>query len=518
MKKANSRVEQHRVAVIDFGSQYTRLIARRLRSLGVYSEIIPYFEWNQEKKALYHAVVLSGGPSSVTQNKSPRIDIESFLGLPTLAICYGHQFLAEALGGKAGPGEPEFGRVEFELKEVHPIFKGLPQRFVVWMSHSDQVLEAPPEFKIIGKTERTPIAAMVNDQKKVLSLQFHPEVAHTENGTQIIENWLSWSGINRSWDVEEYLVMVEREIRRALSQSKKPNAKILCAVSGGVDSTTLSFVLQKFAPGRVYSVFVNHGLLRKNEEKEVIEAFQRNRLKLDYIDASKRFLKKLKGVKDPEKKRKIIGKTFIEIFEDFAKKHPDIEFLAQGTLYPDVIESGKGAGASVIKSHHNVGGLPRKLKLKLIEPFRFFFKDEVRELARKVGVPDNFVKRHPFPGPGLAIRIIGPVTEESLKVLREADSIFLEELKKWNLYDSVWQAFAVLLPVKTVGVKGDARHYGRVIVLRSVNSVDGMTADCSSLPLNFLKHVSSRITNEIPEVTRVVYDLSSKPPATIEWE
>jgi len=506
------------VVVLDFGSQYSQLIARRVREAKVYCEIHP-FNLPAEKLAemKVKGIILSGGPANVYDEGAPICDKGIFdLGIPILGICYGMQLMAYILGGKVEPAKKrEYGFAKLQLDDRPSIFKDLPDESQVWMSHGDRITHVPPGFKVIAHTPNSPIAAMADEVRKFYGLQFHPEVKHTAYGPQIISNFLfEICGCSPSWDVASFVETSIREIKKRVGDEK-----VLCAVSGGVDSTTLAALVHKAIGDKLVCVFVDTGLMRLNEGEEVRRNFARLGIKLNYIDAGERFLDKLRGVVDPERKRKIIGEEFIAVFADELKRLGKIKFLAQGTLYPDVIESVSVKGPSAtIKTHHNVGGLPDVIPFELIEPFRELFKDEVRAVGRELGIPEEILGRHPFPGPGLAIRVIGEVTRERLEVLRQADAIFIEEIRRAGIYDEIWQAFAVLLPVKSVGVMGDERTYESVIALRAVTSVDGMTADWARIPYHVLNDVSNRIINEVKGVNRVVYDISSKPPSTIEWE
>ncbi|WP_018460742.1 glutamine-hydrolyzing GMP synthase [Thermus oshimai] len=502
------------VVVLDFGSQYTRLIARRLRELRAFSLILPGdTPWEEIAKHRPQAIILSGGPRSVYEEDAPRPDPSLWeAGLPLLGICYGMQLLAQAYGGKVErAGRAEYGKALLTAHEG-PLFRGLGGEVQVWMSHQDAVTELPPGFKVAARTEENPVAAIEGKDGRTFGVQFHPEVAHTPKGMQILENFLEVAGVRRDWTPEHIL----EELLRGV-QERVGGERVLLAVSGGVDSSTLALLLAKSGVDHL-AVFVDHGLLRLGEREEVEGALRALGVNLLVVDAKARFLKALKGVEDPEEKRRRIGHTFVEVFREVARSQGPFRFLAQGTLYPDVIESAGEKGAAKIKSHHNVGGLPEDLGFELLEPFRLLFKDEVRELALLLGLPDPLRLRHPFPGPGLAVRILGEVTEERLEILRRADDLFTSLLKEWGLYDQVAQALAVLTPLRSVGVAGDERRYGHVLALRAVTTEDFMTADWARLPLEFLDEAARRITQKVPEVGRVVYDITAKPPATIEWE
>jgi GMP synthase (glutamine-hydrolysing) len=506
--------------VLDFGSQYTQLIARRVRELGVYSEIHPFnYSIDKIKDQCPVGIILSGGPSSVYETNAPKPDQKIFdLGIPILGICYGLQLFADRMHGKVNSAaRREYGKAELFIDDHNDLFAGLDASTAVWMSHGDALSQLPEGFEPIAHSHNAPICAIRHGEKKMFGVQFHPEVVHTPEGKKILGNFLfNVCGAKGNWTPASFVEKTEKEIRTRVGSSK-----VLCALSGGVDSSVLAMLLQRAVGGQLHCVHINNGLMRKNESEQVVQTFRDTfHINLSSVDATDIFLSRLAGVDDPEKKRKIIGKTFIEVFEEEAKKLSGaVEFLAQGTLYPDVIESVSFKGPSVtIKTHHNVGGLPEKMNFKLIEPFRELFKDEVRNIGRLLGVPADLIGRHPFPGPGLAVRILGDITKVKLDLLREADDIFIQELKRSNLYDEIWQAFVVLLPIRSVGVMGDDRTYENAVALRAVTSVDGMTADWAKIPNDILAHISNRITNELRGINRVVYDISSKPPATIEWE
>jgi len=508
-----------KILILDFGSQYTQLIARRVRELNIYSEIQPYnYPFNKIKEFNPKGIILSGGPSSVYDDSAPIITKEIFsLGIPILGICYGLQLTVYLLNGNVVPSDKrEYGFAILEKIKNDILFDDIPKKSQVWMSHGDKIETLPNGFEVIGVTESSPYAAISNIDKNIWGVQFHPEVVHTEFGIKILENFcVKICKCQQTWDMGFFLEYEKEKIKKTVGKEK-----VICALSGGVDSSVVAALIHEAIGDQLICIFVNNGVLRKNEPEKIVNFFKNNfHLNLHYVDASKIFLDKLKGVEDPEKKRKIIGNTFIEIFEKEANKFGNIKYLAQGTLYPDVIESVSFKGPSAtIKSHHNVGGLPEKMNLQLLEPLRELFKDEVRKLGKELNLPEEIIYRQPFPGPGLAIRIIGEVDEERLNILREADDIIVSEIKNAGLYRELWQSFGILLPIKTVGVMGDERTYENVIAIRAVHSVDGMTADWAKLPYELLGKISNRIINEIKGVNRVVYDISSKPPATIEWE
>jgi len=513
------------ILIVDFGSQVTQLIARRIRETGVYCEVHPFGSAGRALAALKpRGIVLSGGPASVLDDNAPTIDPALLAaGVPILGICYGQQALCQALGGvvEAGDGQGrEFGRSEVKVQKLSPLYDGvwaLGTEHQVWMSHGDRVTALPPGFEVIGTSEGAPFAMVADEARRIWAVQFHPEVVHTPDGARLYANFVHLiCGVSANWTMSAYR---QRAIEKIRAQVGK--GRVICGLSGGVDSSVAAVLIHEAIGDQLTCILVDHGLMRLNEADEVVAMFRDHyNIPLVHVDASAAFLGELAGVSDPETKRKIIGRLFIETFEAEAKKLGGAEFLAQGTLYPDVIESVSFSGGPsvTIKSHHNVGGLPERMNMQLVEPLRELFKDEVRALGRELGLPDRFVGRHPFPGPGLAIRLPGGVTPEKLDILRRADAIYLDEIRKAGLYDTIWQAFAVLLPVQTVGVMGDGRTYEFVCALRAVTSVDGMTADFFPFDMAFLGRAATRIINEVRGINRIVYDVTSKPPGTIEWE
>lgn len=508
-----------KVVILDFGSQYTQLIARKIRELGVFSEILPFnVSLPRLKKENPAALILSGGPQSVYGREAPRASKEIFeMGIPVLGVCYGLQLMAYHLGGKVSPSKKrEYGFASLEVTDRKGLLAGVRSGNQVWMSHGDRVEEIPPDFIVSGKTAHCHAAVMEDRKRRIFGVQFHPEVIHTKQGKRILSNFLfSLSGLRAEWKMGSFIEQKVEEIRRHVKEGK-----VVCGLSGGVDSLVTSLILQKAVKRNLFCIFVDTGLLRKGQYQEFMEQFRRKfALNIISVDASVSFLEGLRGVVSPERKRKIIGKIFIRIFKQEAERIGEVEFLAQGTIYPDVIESQpvKGPSAS-IKSHHNVGGLPSRLPFKLVEPLKELFKDEVRTLAEELGMEREFIFQHPFPGPGLAVRIVGEIKPERIELLRKSDEILLQEIKRAGIYWKLWQAFVVLLPVKSVGVMGDRRTYQSVVVVRLVQSVDGMTADWFPADSQLLSRISNRIVNEVDGVNRVVYDITSKPPGTIEWE
>jgi len=511
------------ILIIDFGSQVTQLIARRVRETGVYCEIAPFQSADEAFKRLKpKGVIFSGGPASVLDAGSPRAPQAVFdSGVPIMGICYGQQTLMTQLGGRVEGGHArEFGRADVEILKSSPLFDGVWQvggKYPVWMSHGDRVVEAPAGFEIVGVSENAPFAIAADEGRRYYTTMFHPEVVHTPDGGRLLANFVhKVVGLKSDWTMSAYRAQMVEAIRKQVGDKK-----VICALSGGVDSSVAALLIHEAVGDQLTCILVDHGLMRKDEAANVVAMFREHyNLPLILVDASDRFISQLEGESDPEKKRKTIGRLFIEVFDEEAKKLGGADFLAQGTLYPDVIESVSFSGGPsvTIKSHHNVGGLPDRMNMKLVEPLRELFKDEVRALGRELGLPESFIGRHPFPGPGLAIRLPGGVTRDKLEILREADAIYLDEIRKAGLYDNIWQAFAVLLPVQTVGVMGDGRTYEFVCALRAVTSVDGMTADFFPYDMNFLGRAATRIINEVRGINRVVYDVTSKPPGTIEWE
>lgn len=506
---------QEKIIILDFGSQTTQLIGRRVRELDTYCEIVPYNKFPKEDPSV-KGVILSGSPFSVYDDAAFKVNMEEIWGkYPILGICYGAQFISYVNGGKVEPaGTREYGRAHLaSLDSGNILFKGVRNNSQVWMSHGDTITAIPDNFKIIASTDKVAIAAYEVTDAKVWGVQFHPEVFHTEDGTQILKNFVvDVCGCKQNWSPASFIESTVAELKAQLGDDK-----VVLGLSGGVDSSVAAVLLHKAIGSNLTCIFVDHGMLRKNEYANVLNDYKCLGLNVIGVDASEKFFSELAGVSEPEAKRKIIGKGFIDVFDVEAHKIKDVKWLAQGTIYPDCIESLSITG-TVIKSHHNVGGLPEKMNLKLCEPLRLLFKDEVRRVGRELGMPEHLIKRHPFPGPGLAVRILGDITPEKVRILQDADDIFIQGLRDWDLYDQVWQAGVILLPVQSVGVMGDERTYERAVALRAVTSTDGMTADWAHLPYEFLGKVSNDIINKVKGVNRVTYDISSKPPATIEWE
>jgi GMP synthase (glutamine-hydrolysing) len=508
------------ILIIDFGSQFNQLIARRVRECRVYCQIeAPSITAERIKALNPEGIILSGGPSSIYEKNSPRLDPGVFdLGIPILGICYGMQFMVDALGGKVRQARKrEYGFAELEVRRKDGILASIPERTQVWMSHGDSIAELPKGFAAGAVTDNTPVAAAEDAARRFYGLQFHPEVEHTPKGKQILKNFLfDVCRCKRSWTMKSFAQDAMDEVRRSVGDKR-----VILGLSGGVDSSVTALLIHKAIGRNLTCIFVDNGLLRKNEAQKLKQTFKQHlKINIRFVNAGKLFLGSLRDVTDPEKKRKIIGKIFMDVFEAEARKIKDAEFLAQGTLYPDIIESRSAFGGptSVIKSHHNVGGLPKRMKLKLVEPLKYLFKDEVRKLGARLGLEDTLIWRQPFPGPGLAIRVIGAVTAKRLDILREVDAVLLEEIRAAGYYKKLWQSFAVLLPIKSVGIMGDGRTYENIVAIRAVTSRDAMTADWARLPHRLLGRISNRIINEVRGVNRVVYDISSKPPSTIEWE
>ena len=507
-----------KIIVLDFGSQYNQLITRRIRDFGVYSELLSHKKTAQEIAAMHpKGIIFSGGPNSVYDPNAFKVDPEIFkLGIPILGICYGMQLMSYDLGGKVeSADDSEYGRADITVTDKDNVmFAGLPEKQYVWMSHGDRVTEVPAGFHVVATSKNCPIAAMADDQRKFYALQFHPEVRNSEYGLDILKHFtFDVCGAQKNWTMDDFIDLQVDAIRKEVG-----NKKVILGLSGGVDSSVTAVLLHRAIGNQLACIFVDHGLLRKNEAQQVMDALNRDLgVNIIKVDAADRFLGKLKGVDDPEKKRKIIGNEFIQVFNEEAQKLHDVDFLAQGTLYTDVIESGTDT-AQTIKSHHNVGGLPKDMHFKLIEPLRSLFKDETRELGEKLGIPHDLVWRQPFPGPGLGIRVLGEITPEKLEIVRESDAILREEIKKAGLQEKIWQYFTVVPGIRSVGVMGDQRTYDYAVGIRAVTSIDGMTADCARIPWDVLQKISVRIVNEVDHVNRILYDVTSKPPSTIEWE
>ncbi len=508
-----------KIIILDFGSQYTQIIARKVREIGVYAEIFPYSISESEFKDLNpKGLILSGGPSSVYAEGAPHPSFDVFAqGIPVLGICYGLQLIAYKMDGAVDKAaKREFGRAQLIVDKNDPLFAGISENSTVWMSHGDSLTKMPSGFSTIAKTDNAPICAISAPEKRIWGVQFHPEVHHSSEGKKVLENFVRGiCGCTEEWNAHHFIESATAKIKEMVGSDE-----VICALSGGVDSTVLAVLLHKAIGDKLHCIHIDTGLMRLNESQKLMDLFAKNfDMSIELIDGSDTFLSRLHGVSEPEQKRKIIGKSFIDLFEIAAKRFNNARWLAQGTLYPDVIESVSVKGPSaVIKSHHNVGGLPEHMNMKVLEPFRELFKDEVRAVGRELGVPDWFVNRHPFPGPGLGIRVLGDITREKVETLQKADAIYIEEIRNAGLYDDIWQAFAVLLPVKSVGVMGDERTYENTCALRAVTSTDGMTADWFPMPYDVLAKMSNRIINEVRGINRVVYDITSKPPGTIEWE